>query len=827
MLLNIFKYPKIKKIFQGSPTARYIYALILVAILIISWAILSQFALVYKKRDQSNLIKLHKQLQLSRTLRMRLLDIQLSTTISSKALDYKRLKETKRQFSKNHQSFLQSLFRIENLKYQALKTQTIYQRLNKALPQVTHSQVKHRSLPSKVIKKSLSLEQTYFLQIKKIIQNYKKTTEAWIYFLQWGGILLLIISLLLLAFIGLFILRPSVKRLNDALKTRSDFLGQMSHEIRNPMNAILGMTHALKNTHLNTLQYQHLFRLEHAANNLLNFLNNVLDLSKNEGSHMQIHLETTYLVNVIENATDPLIYQAHEKGIEMNILIESSLPQRFECDQMRLQQILTNLIGNAVKFTKEGDVTLEVYPVDTLNKPHSKKIFFCVKDTGVGISNAHIKHIFETHSQGKNHIQNSGSGLGLMISKQLVHLLGGELKVTSKQEKGSEFYFTLPLNQVSKQSITEYIPHKEVGNYDFIIITPHSFTRKSIEWTLSPLDFSINHFEKINTFLEQKEKKSYLKTIWFIDFSYLENKETLIKFLKFIKAHHIPFEHIFILIKTITPSEDIQFLQQHHLYNILIKPVLPTTLTDSLRRTILSESSESTSKEEQVSFSEWVAQNPLHILFTDDSPDNRFLAQMYLKDPNIDLDLVENGKQALHHFNHFQYDIIFLDLQMGDMDGYQTVSEMRKAQKKFSVSYAPPIIAITAYIDELSKNTIYRAGFNSFIKKPFYGLTLKRMIHSMVSQTMPLTQFTSEPTKEHIQRIYEYLEQGSFEKIEEISRQMKGHASAFGLQELKELAQTLETAVKNQSLKEMKRTLKKMHHCLTKKENQSYQIQEY
>ncbi|RYZ63547.1 MAG: hypothetical protein EOP05_23355, partial [Proteobacteria bacterium] len=257
------------------------------------------------------------------------------------------------------------------------------------------------------------------------------------------GLFTLILIVLLLE--GLYIFRPSIRALEDALRTRSEFMSRMSHEIRNPMNAIIGMTDVLFETPLNDLQQRYLRVLSRSSQTLLDLLNSLLDFSSLESGKTKIEAIEFDLHTVLEKVVDLSAVRAHEKNLDLSLDIDLKTPLAVTGDPVRLQQVLNNLLSNAIKFTSVGEVRLTVKPVSSPSGALS--IHFAVSDTGIGIKQEALGKVFESFVQADTSTrrQYGGSGLGLTISRELVALMGGDLKVSSEFGVGSQFDFSLPL----------------------------------------------------------------------------------------------------------------------------------------------------------------------------------------------------------------------------------------------------------------------------------------------------------------------------------------------------------------------------------------------
>jgi len=231
----------------------------------------------------------------------------------------------------------------------------------------------------------------------------------------------------------------------EANKAKSEFLASMSHELRTPLNGVIGFSDLLMQTGLTDSQYQYVKAVNTSANSLLDLINDVLDFSKIEAGKLELYPEKTNLIELSEQVIDLVKYKAHEKKLELLLNISSDLSYNIFADKLRLRQVMVNLLGNAIKFTENGEVELKIEASNSLDKTNEIELTFSVRDSGIGISKENHTKIFESFSQADGSITRKfgGTGLGLAISNKLLHQMGSQLELDSEPGKGSKFYFTV------------------------------------------------------------------------------------------------------------------------------------------------------------------------------------------------------------------------------------------------------------------------------------------------------------------------------------------------------------------------------------------------
>lgn len=455
----------VDRILPRNLTIRYITALITLATLAVSGQVMIQTSLARQTEDQHRAQLLDRQIHDSEVLRKAVFSLQLSHLKSQIKVQIELIESLVQQFKKNGielRSYLANsgswFFGSEELAPVLKRAEISFSDFIKNYPLLGESTLSPSSRPlDTLILSLLSDELNYRTSLIELSKYYEQSLSQQITEFKNTELILLFITLLVLALEALYVFRPSVESLYEALHIRSDFLGRMGHELRNPMNSILGMTHLLQETELSDLQKEYLNILNKSGTGLLDTLNNLLDFSSIESGSIRIESIPFDLHEVLERSIDLAVYGAHSNGIHLVLELESNVPLHLIGDPFRLQQILTNLLGNAVKFTTKGEVTLAV---QLKIQEEQAWVEFAVSDTGMGISPDQIEKIFSAFVQGDSTMRRrfGGTGLGLSISQDLVSLLGGALCVESKKDIGSRFFFTLPFTVCELKEAQESHP---------------------------------------------------------------------------------------------------------------------------------------------------------------------------------------------------------------------------------------------------------------------------------------------------------------------------------------------------------------------------------
>ncbi|HAN18334.1 MAG: hypothetical protein A2X13_04455 [Bacteroidetes bacterium GWC2_33_15] len=518
------------------------------------------------------------------------------------------------------------------------------------------------------------------------------------------------------AFIDITPIEIARKREIAANKSKSEFLAKMSHEIRTPLNGIIGMADALGGTNLNDKQADAVHIIKKSADLLLSIINDILDFSKIEAGKMVIEETPFNLREEIESTASLFRLRTEEKGIELITEIKKNVPDQLIGDPFRLRQVLSNLIGNSIKFTFEGKILITIEMVK-MQKGYIT-LQFSIEDTGIGIPKEKLKEIFSSFSQadGSTTRKFGGTGLGTTIAKQLVELMGGEIWVESPssisfdpQYTGSKFSFTIQVfsnEKLKKETdfskITDYnqinvlIINKNPKNDKIILHTFNSFETNNKE--IIPGEDTIALLEKNSSGAENKYHLLIINDCAEFDGIGLarkihENGLSSKYLIAIISSNDQPGNYIkckingvdYYLIKPYEASE---------IYEILIENFTSLRVTDK-------ELPELNKLKKNIK-----------ILVAEDNIINQKVAQTIFKNLGYEIILAQNGKDCVKKIKENKFDIVFMDIMMPEQDGLEATAEIR------SMGYSLPIVAMTANAREEDKTQAFDSGMNYYLAKP-------------------------------------------------------------------------------------------------------------
>jgi len=506
-------------------------------------------------------------------------------------------------------------------------------------------------------------------------------------------------------------LREALVNARAASKAKSDFLANMSHEIRTPMNAIIGMTNIGLSVDDQERKDYSLSKISDASKHLLGVINDILDMSKIEAGKFELFDTEFDFEKMLHQVVNVINYRIEEKKQKFTVYIDKDVPQFLIGDNQRLAQVITNLLGNAVKFTpEEGLISLRVNSLGEENGSCQLKI--SITDTGIGIKKEQQSKLFQTFTQAESDTTRKfgGTGLGLTISKRIIEMMGGEINVDSEIGKGSTFSFNIYIKNNEEHNQEAAKQRLKLDKIHILAVDDDTDTLMSIkeivERFVDSCDVAINGTEA----LKLVHQNNY--DIYFVDWN-MQDINALELVDKIGKEASTPEESLMIMITSTDYSEIIGLAKDSGIDKVLQKPLFPSMIVDTINELL---GVHEIHLEEREDIAGLFREH--HILLAEDVDINREIVMTMLEPTQLDIDWVENGVEAVREYseNPDKYELIIMDLQMPEMDGYEATRRIRALEAPMAKDV--PIIALTANVFTEDIENCFAAGMNGHIGKP-------------------------------------------------------------------------------------------------------------
>ncbi len=817
-------------------SAFYILALSAIAILTITGQALIQYSLIKQSHDSRIINIAGRQRMLSQRLTKSALALQFAQKHEDRKVWAKELSFVVNLWERSHLGLLDGdaelglpgtnsqtiikMFRAIEFNHQAmlLAARAILKLESRSMESSNNGENRHSAVIIHHVKLILSNEADFLEGMDGIVFQYDKEAKLKIDRLKQNELLLMTMTLLVLFLEGLFIFRPMINRIKlafsslleseeeirqyadelgiakeaaeQAAEAKSMFLANMSHEIRTPMNGVIAAADLALRQDLTPVLKKYMKIIYSSGFSLLGIINDILDFSKIEAGKLELEQAPFMLDELFEDIVGMFSVKAEDKGVDLLLDINPKIIMGATGDSLRLRQIISNLMGNALKFTaRGGTVTIGVKN----HEENENDLHFFVKDTGIGMKKEYLDRLFDPFSQANSSITRKfgGTGLGLAISKQLIEIMGGHIWAESTYKVGTVFHFTLSLLRSEHRERQYQLPDKIKKLNALVVDDTHEFCvlvqryLKIFGMQSESVSSGNKALELLNPVTNNITKYDLLIIDWLMP--QMDGLETVKRIRKDLKLE-IPI----IMMTGFSDKTQKDTVLKEGIDVFITKPFNASTFFDAIQDCFIKKGikpikPENNGKDVTADFTRKL--KGTRILVAEDNLTNQEIAIAILEEVGIIVDIANNGKEAVDAVMNKTYDAVFMDIQMPEIDGYEATKIIRE-DKRFETL---PIIAMTAHAMKGDSDNCFEAGMNGYVSKPIkQELLFKTLMNTLETKKLSIHEKNFlDKHQTTMQKLWDAFDITDKAAMKSFSSELKADSAKAGLAKIKNISNTI------------------------------------